>query len=255
MFAAITATIAALLLHGGAAVDPVFSTATYVLQSSGNWTVPGPGMVKIRAWVRRTPRPVRCAASEPLPLLLQAGGGCGGSSASMGACHGGAGGNGGSNATVLTAKGGETITVSVGAGGVGMSAGQSTLIFGTIGDVDLRWSIAGGTSGTSADYDPIVGTCTPGTPGENGPADGCVDVFGFPMPSYWDYCGVSRSFPGCGGGELCAHKTTPPLLLLLLSLSLSLSIYLSISLSLYLSLSLSLSLSRALCLSLTPSLL
>ena len=161
MFAAITATIAALLLHGGAAVDPVFSTATYVLQSSGNWTVPGPGMVKIRAWVRRTPRPVRCAASEPLPLLLQAGGGCGGSSASMGACHG--------------------------------------------GDVDLRWSIAGGTSGTSADYDPIVGTCTPGTPGENGPADGCVDVFGFPMPSYWDYCGVSRSFPGCGGGELCAH--------------------------------------------------
>jgi hypothetical protein len=105
MFAAITATIAALLLHGGAAVDPVFSTATYVLQSSGNWTVPGPGMVKIRAWVRRTPRPVRCAASEPLPLLLQAGGGCGGSSASMGACHGGAGGNGGSNATVLTAKG------------------------------------------------------------------------------------------------------------------------------------------------------
>ncbi len=56
--------------------------------------------------------------------------------------------------------------------------------------------------------------CTPGQGGTSGAVIGCMDVFGFPLPDYSQWCGYDYLTPGCGGATLDSDGGGPGLVVL-----------------------------------------
>ncbi len=100
--------------------------------------------------------------------------------------------------------------------------GAATIVQSTA--LGVSWVVPGGEDGSSASDDDLPYDdattqpeqpklkCSPGRGGASGQVIGCMDVFGFPLPDYSNWCGYSYSTPGCGGATLDSYGGGPGLI-------------------------------------------